>query len=405
MDQIVSVILAGGEGTRLYPLTRCRCKPDVRFAGRYRLIDIPISNSINSKIQNIFILSQHYTTSLHQHILSTYPPTHFQSHKITLLTPKEAPGKKNLFKGTADAVRQNLDRILSSTAEYVLILAGDQLYHMNYHEMINFAKKEDADLVIAALPVEEQEAKRMGLLKIDPLSHVIDFFEKPPDRKTLDMFALAPKPDHEQQYLGSMGIYIFKKEALLNLLKQEGDDFGKHVIPNQVKKGKTSAFIYNGYWEDIGTISAYYQANLALTNDQNWMQSYNETNQLYTPHNNMTTPLIKATAITNSLINQGALIEAKEVTHSIVGLKTWIKEHTIVRDCIITGEHCPTYSVVIGKNCILQKAIIDSDVIIGDNVHLINQKNVQKFDSDYVFIRDGIIIITSGARLPDGFVI
>ncbi len=405
MDQIVSVILAGGEGTRLYPLTRCRCKPDVRFAGRYRLIDIPISNSINSKIQNIFILSQHYTTSLHQHILSTYPPTHFQSHKITLLTPKEAPGKKNLFKGTADAVRQNLDRILSSTAEYVLILAGDQLYHMNYHEMINFAKKEDADLVIAALPVEEQEAKRMGLLKIDPLSHVIDFFEKPPDRKTLDMFALAPKPDHEQQYLGSMGIYIFKKEALLNLLKQEGDDFGKHVIPNQVKKGKTSAFIYNGYWEDIGTISAYYQANLALTDDQNWMQSYNETNQLYTPHNNMTTPLIKATAITNSLINQGALIEAKEVTHSIVGLKTWIKEHTIVRDCIITGEHCPTYSVVIGKNCILQKAIIDSDVIIGDNVHLINQKNVQKFDSDYVFIRDGIIIITSGARLPDGFVI
>ena len=170
-------------------------------------------------------------------------------------------------------------------------------------------------------------------------------------------------------------------------------------------RGKTSAFIYNGYWEDIGTISAYYQANLALTNDQNWMQSYNETNQLYTPHNNMTTPLIKATAITNSLINQGALIEAKEVTHSIVGLKTWIKEHTIVRDCIITGEHCPTYSVVIGKNCILQKAIIDSDVIIGDNVHLINQKNVQKFDSDYVFIRDGIIIITSGARLPDGFVI
>jgi glucose-1-phosphate adenylyltransferase len=405
MDQIVSVILAGGEGTRLYPLTRCRCKPDVRFAGRYRLIDIPISNSINSKIQNIFILSQHYTTSLHQHILSTYPPTHFQSHKINLLTPKEVTGKKNLFKGTADAVRQNLDRILSSTAEYVLILAGDQLYHMNYHEMINFAKKEDADLVIAALPVEEQEAKRMGLLKIDPLSHVIDFFEKPPDRKTLDMFALAPKPDHEQQYLGSMGIYIFKKEALLNLLNQEGDDFGKHVIPNQVKKGKTSAFIYNGYWEDIGTISAYYQANLALTNDQNWMQSYNETNQLYTPHNNMTTPLIKATAITNSLINQGALIEAKEVTHSIVGLKTWIKEHTIVRDCIIIGENCPTHSVVIGKNCILQKAIIDSDVIIGDNVHLINQKNVQKFDSEYVFIREGIIIVTSGARLPDGFVL
>jgi glucose-1-phosphate adenylyltransferase len=188
-------------------------------------------------------------------------------------------------------------------------------------------------------------------------------------------------------------------------LKQEGDDFGKHIIPYQVKKGKTSAFIYNGYWEDIGTISAYYQANLALTNDQNWMRSYNETNQLYTPHHNMNTPLVKQSAITNSLINQGAIIEAKEVTHSIIGLKTWIKENSIVRDCILIGENSPTHSIVIGKNCTLQKAIIDSDVIIGDNVQLLNQNHLQKYDSDYVFIRDGIIIVTSGARLPDGYVI
>jgi glucose-1-phosphate adenylyltransferase len=405
MDQVVSVILAGGEGTRLYPLTRCRCKPDVRFAGRYRLIDIPISNSINSKIQNIFVLSQHFTTSLHEHILSTYPTNRFHSHQINLLTPIEAAGKKNLFRGTADAVRQNLDLILASTAEFVLILAGDQLYHMNYHPMIDFAKKEKSDLVIAALSVGEVDAKRMGLLKIDPLSRVVDFFEKPSDRKTLDLFALPRKPDKEQQYLGSMGIYIFRKEALLALLKQVGDDFGKHIIPNQVEKGKTSAFIYNGYWEDIGTISAYYQANLALTNDYNWMQAYNETNELYTPHHNITTPLIKQTAVTCSLINQGALIEAKEVTHSIIGLKTWIKENTIVRDSIIIGDNSPDYSIVIGKHCTIQKAIIDSDVIIGDKVQLINQNHLQKFDSDCVFIRDGIIIVTSGARLSDGYVI
>jgi len=405
MDHVISVILAGGEGTRLFPLTRCRCKPDVRFAGRYRLIDIPISNSINSKIAKIFVLTQHFTESLHEHILSTYPSSRFQSHKIDLVSPQEISGKRTLFKGTADAVRQNLDRILSCTSEYVLILAGDQLYHMNYHAMIDFAKSEQADLVIAALPVEENEAKRMGLLRIDPLSHVIDFFEKPTDKKKLDIFALPQRSSKPQQYLGSMGIYVFKKEALLSLLEKEGDDFGKHIIPNQVKKGKTSAYIYNGYWEDIGTISAYYQANLALTNDQNWMKAYNEMNQLYTPHYNMSTPLIKQSIINHSLINQGAIIEAKEITHSIIGLKTWVKENSIIRDCIVIGENSSTHSIVIGKNCLIQKTIIDSDVIIGDNVHLTNQNHLQKYDSENVFIRDGITIVTSGARLPDGFVL
>lgn len=405
MDQVISVILAGGEGTRLFPLTKCRCKPDVRFAGRYRLIDIPLSNSINSHIQKIFVLTQHFTSSLHHHILSTYPHTRFHSHKIELLTPRDLPGKKNLFKGTSDAVRQNLDKILQENTEYILILAGDQLYHMNYHPMIDFTKKMKADLVIAALPVEEKDAKRMGLLKIDPFANVIDFFEKPMDRKTLDSFALPLQSGKPQQYLGSMGIYVFKKAALISLLQEEGDDFGKHIIPNQVKKGKTCVFTYNGYWEDIGTISAYFQANLALTNDQNWMKHYDETNQLYTPYSNISTPLIKQSIIVDSLINQGAKIEAKEITHSIIGLKTWVKEGTVVRDCIITGESTASHSVTIGKNCIIQKAIIDSDVVIGDNVQLINQNNLQKFDSEFIFIRDGIIIITSGARIADGYVL
>jgi glucose-1-phosphate adenylyltransferase len=252
--------------------------------------------------------------------------------------------------------------------------------------------------------VEESEAKRMGLLKIDPLSHVVDFFEKPSDQKTLDAFALPSQKGHPQQYLGSMGIYIFKKEALCALLQQEGDDFGKHTIPNQVKKGKTSAYIYHGYWEDIGTIAAYYQANLALTSGPNWMQAYNETHQLYTPHyNNIPTPLIKEGLITSSLINQGTLIEAKEITHSIIGLKTWIKKNSILRDCITVGENSSEYSIIVGENCVIQKAIIDSNVIIGNNVQMTNPANLQKYDGDGVFIRDGVTIVTSGARLPDGF--
>ena len=389
MDRVISVILAGGEGTRLFPLTKSRCKPDVRFAGRYRLIDIPISNSINSKIPDIFVLTQHFTTTLHQHILSTYPP-----HGISLLTPEAS------YRGTADAVRQNIDRILQTKAEYILILAGDQLYHMNYQKMINFAKKEDADLVIAALPIEEKDAKRMGVLKIDAQNRLIDFFEKPQDRKTLDAFALP----NSRKYLGSMGIYVFKKEALTKILVEEGDDFGKHIIPRQLQKGNTSAFIFDGYWEDIGTIGSYYQANLALTTPENWMQAYDEMNQLYTPHIHLSTPIIKNTVIVDSLINQGALVEALEVTHSIIGMKTWIQENSVIHDTIIIGDHAsPSYSVVIGKECTIQHAIIDSNVHIGNNVQLVNERRLQKYDSEGVFIRDGIIIVTAGARLPDGY--
>lgn len=398
MDQVISVILAGGEGTRLFPLTRCRCKPDVRFAGRYRLIDIPISNSINSKIQKIFVLTQHFTASLHQHILSTYP------HKIDLLSPKDLPEKNNLYKGTADAVRQNLDQILHATAEYVLILAGDQLYNMNYHKMIDFAKKSNAELVIAALPVIEKDAKRMGLLKLDEHSNIVDFYEKPTNQ-ILDRFALPSDPNQPQQYLGSMGIYVFKKAALFALLQEEGNDFGKHIIPNQLKMGKTSAFVYNGYWEDIGTISAYYQANLALTNEHNWMQQFNENNRLYAPHAHISTPLIKQGTISKSLINQGTIIEAQKVTQSIIGLNTWIKEGSTICDSIITGDSSSTNSVVIGKKCIIQRAIIDSDVIIGDNVQLINQNHLQKYDSENVYIREGIIIVPTGARIFDNFII
>lgn len=398
MEHVVSVILAGGEGTRLFPLTQYRCKPDVRFAGRYRLIDIPISNSLHSKIQEIFILSQHFTDSLHGHIETTYPS---QPHTFHFLTPSEKAGIKNLYKGTADAVRQNLAQILQSTTEYVLILAGDQLYHMNYHEIVDFAKQEDADLVIAALPVDEAEAKRMGVLKIDPSSHVIDFYEKPSDRKTLnDFFDRAA-----QKYLGSMGIYVFKKKALESLLNEAGDDFGKHMIPSQVKKGKTSAFCYTGYWEDIGTIRAYYYANLSLTHPHNWMHDNNMDHRLFTPHHNIATPFFKNSMIRDSLINQGSHIEAKEITHSVIGMMTSIGENTIVRDSIIIGDHSSDHAVTIGKNCVIEKAIIDSDVCIGNNVRLLNQNQVQKYDGNGIYIRDGIIIVTANTRLPDGFLL
>jgi glucose-1-phosphate adenylyltransferase len=413
-EKVASVILAGGEGTRLFPLTKTRCKPDVSFAGKYHLIDIPLSSSLNSRIQNVFVISQYFVSSLHKHIQSTYPVEKLGC--IELLSPK-TDDKKSMFLGTADAVRKNLENILKSNAEYFLILSGDQLYSMDFSDMISFAKREDADLVIAALPVEEQDAKRMGLLKIDSSSHVIDFVEKPTDPKTLNAFALSHAFFHKEnlknnrKYLGSMGIYVFKKDALISLLQEEGDDFGKHLIPKQVKKGKTSAYLYDGYWEDIGTISSYYHANLALTCPKNWMENYNHINPIYTPNHNLSIPVVKNTLIKNSLINQGAVIEAKEINHSIVGMGAWIKEGSVITDSIIMGLHqissaeeegAPT-SITIGENCVIHKAIIDSNVFIADKVQLINRDDLTKYDGNGIYIRDGIIIVTPGTMLPTGF--
>lgn len=420
MDKVASVVLAGGQGTRLHPLTLTRCKPSVCFGGRYRLIDIPISNSLNAHIHRIFVISQYFASSLQQHILETYQLDYFRQCKIQMLCPEETPTRKLWFKGTADAVRQNLEHLAATNAEYFLILSGDQLYNIDFTEMLRFAQKEKADLVIAALPVEVEEAKRMGLLKIDKGSHVLEFHEKPTDPEILKKFQLQPEflnghsvvnPD-ATHYLASMGIYIFKREALFELMKEKGDDFGKDLIPVQFKKGRTSAYVYKGYWEDIGTISSYYQANMALTTQKHCLDTYNEHNPIFTHPHNLPSPLIKDSIVNRSIISQGSVIEAKEVTNSVIGVRIKIKKGSVIRDSIILGslfnhledEHpLPEYSV--GENCILEKTILDEHSSVGNNVQLVNKKNLKSYDSDGIFIRDGIIIVTTGTKVPDGFIL
>jgi glucose-1-phosphate adenylyltransferase len=423
MGKVASIVLAGGQGTRLYPLTQTRCKPAVCFGGRYRLIDIPISNSLNAHIQRIFVITQYFASSLHQHILETYQLDYFRQSKIQMLCPEETPHRKVWFKGTADAIRQNLEHLETTNVEYFLILSGDQLYNMNFTEMFRFAKKEDADLVIASIPVEKEEAQRMGLLKIDSSFHILEFHEKPSDPEILNRYKLLPEflkghhithPD-ATHYLGSMGIYIFKRQALFDLLKEEGDDFGKNLIPIQVKKGKTSAYVYKGYWEDIGTIASYYHANLALTHQRHCLDTYDEHNPIFTHPHNLPSPLISDTIINRSIISQGAVIEAKEITNSIIGIRIKIKKGSVIRNSIILGTlfnepHLHQGTVIpgdfsIGENCHIERAILDEHTSVGNNVQLINKNNLQKFDGDGIFIRDGIIIVTSGTRIPDGFVL
>lgn len=407
LKRVAAVILAGGQGTRLFPLTQHRCKPAVGFGGRYRLIDIPLSNSLNSNIRQVFVVSQYFAANLHHHISATYHLDLFQNGGIEFLCPEENPQGKAWFEGTADAVRQNLPELLKAPVDYYLILSGDQLYNIDFKKMVAFAEAKKADLVVASIEVDEGDATRMGLLKTDQGGLIQDFFEKPTARADLDRFAMG------SSYLGSMGIYVFKREALISLLQEEGLDFGKHLIPRQVKKGKTYAFCYDGYWVDIGTISSFYEANMALLEQKECLDTYDEANPIYTRPHHLPNPLIKDARVSCSIIGQGAVIEAAEVLKSVIGIRAQIKHGTKISHSVVMGNHFyrpPLHQnpplpseFSIGKNCVIEKAIIDEHVKVGDNVRLINREKLETYDGDGIFIRNGIIIVPTGTHLPDNF--
>lgn len=405
--QVASIVLAGGQGTRLHPLTQHRCKPAVCFAGKHRLIDIPISNSLNAQIHHIFVVSQYFAAGLQQHLASAYPHTFLQQGHLEMLCPEETSSGINWFLGTADAVRKNKHYLEHLPVDYFLILSGDQLYHMDLLDMVAQAKETNADLVIASLLVKEQEAKRMGLLKIDQEKKVLDFYEKPQSIDLLRNFCVTER-NKTPLYLGSMGIYIFKKKALLDLLQEEGNDFGKDLIPLKIQDKTSYAFVYEGYWEDIGTVSSYYNANLALTEQKNCLDLYKLWHPLYAQTSHLPSPLIKTSSIDQAILGDGSIIEAQKVHHSIVGTRSILGPGSIVENSVLIGnyrelplENRSSYTV--GKNSILQGVIVDEEAFIGDNVKLINKDKLSLYEKDGIFIRDGIIVVTSGTRVPDGF--
>lgn len=414
-NQIASIVLAGGKGTRLFPLTLHHCKPAVAYGGKYRLIDIPISNSIHSNIRRIFVLAQYLTTELEKHLQTAYHFDQFSFGQLHFISPEENPNEKVWFEGTADAVRKSLSYLEETPVDYFLILSGDQLYNIDFTEMLAFAKTSGADLTIATLPVEESMASRLGIMKVDSKCNIVDFVEKPEDPSTLENFRL-PEKISNKSFLGSMGIYIFKKEALISLLHEDTrEDFGKHLIPTQIKKGKTSAYIYDGYWEDIGTIKSYYHANLALTDPKFSLNLYNDKKPIYTTPSFLSGPKVTGTKITNSVICDGTILEAKEIHHSIIGLRSHVGEGTVIKDSVLLGNHfyhSPLHqkpSVAekanIGKNCLIENTIIDEDVQIEDDVKLINKDNLEFYDGDGIYIRDKIIIVSARTTLKKGFVL
>ncbi len=421
MQTVASVILSGGEGTRLHPLTLTRCKPAINFGGRYRIIDIPLSNSIYANCRRIFIITQFLSSSLHHHIFQTYMQGGKAASLIEILTAEQRPSNKTWFEGTADAVRQNIEYLLETPVEYYLILSGDQLYHIDFYEMLLCAKKSNADVTVATLVVDENDIRRMGAIKMDDNGKITDFCEKPQDSSVLKQFRYFPEPpgsaaSKEHLYLGSMGIYLFKRQALIDLLKNDvREDFGKHIIPGQVKNGNIAAFRYKGYWKDIGTIESFYEANMNLLDPKPEFILYNDQQPIFSHSTDLFPAKFINGRMSQSILCEGSMIDANEISHSIIGPRSIIQKGTTIRNSYLMGNdyflkkinqscHLPA-SPKIGLNCVIERAIIDKNVLIGDNVMLVNKKKLKHYDGPQVFIRDGIIVVARGATIPDGFVL
>ena len=404
--EILTLVLAGGEGIRLMPLTKKRCKPAIMFGGRYRLIDIPISNALNANFREIYILSQFLADTLACYIHETYPIN--ESH-VEILTPK----KGDAYEGTADAVRKNLSLLRHFPGEYVLILSGDQLYSMDLDEMLQQAKKTGASLTVATMPVSSIECRRMGVMKLGENFKITSFYEKPDREDLIREYAIAPKiaekynSSNDLTLLASLGIYIFKKDYLIQLLTEfNGNDFGKDLIPIAVDQGKTFSYIFNGYWEDIGTIESFYNANLKLINQNDLsLNLYNKEHPIHTLGIKLPSPRIYKTQVNHAIICDGSIIRAKSLTNSMIGMRSEIDEDTVIKNSIIMGNtpEINTACSHIGKHCYIENAIIDEGATLGDNVSLQNKNGLKEYTDKYVTIKNGLIIVPGGTNIPSSY--
>lgn len=398
--KIVGLILGGGAGTRLQPLTRERSKPAVPVAGKFRLVDIPISNCINSGIRNIFVLTQYNSVSLHQHIASTYRFDQFSKGYVRILAAEQTPDSDHWFQGTADAVRRSIRYFQDDKPDLIVILSGDQLYRMDIQDVIKSHIENSADITVCTKPVKREDASSLGIMKIDDNEKISSFYEKPSDSKVLD--SLVSKYNNEKVYLASMGIYIFNTDILNNLLKEnDKKDFGKDIIPEAIKIHNVYSYIFDEYWEDIGTIQSFWAANLALTDNVPKFSFYDMSRLIFTRLRYLPPSKINSCELVNSLISDGCILSGKKIERSVIGIRSIVGEGSIIEESILMGSDFYDNSdsfkaeilLGIGTNCIIKKAIIDKNVRIGDNVEITPKNKPNHMDSEKFCIRDGIIII------------
>ena len=422
-NSVVSIILGGGAGTRLYPLTASRSKPAVPIAGKYRLVDIPISNCINSGVDRMFVLTQFNSASLNKHIKNTYHFGAFSSGFVDIIAAEQTPDNPGWFQGTADAVRQSLRHISNLDFEYILILSGDQLYQMDFADMIAEHKAKGADISIATIPVEAREASEFGILKADHENLITSFIEKP---KTDILGEWVSDTGQEMQkqgrnYLASMGIYIFSKKVLYHLLKEEypdATDFGKEIMPNSIGKYKVISFQYDGYWTDIGNIYSFYEANLALTQEIPPFNLFDNNKTVFSRARMLPPAKISGTTLEKTIIAEGSIINASRLENCVVGIRARIGYGTTVVSTYIMGnDYYETLEVMeenvkngiprigIGERCYIKDALIDKNCRIGNDVRINGGKHLENTDHPLYTVKDGIIVVKKGAILPDGFVI
>ena len=406
-QNLSAIIMGGGRGERLYPLTQYRAKPAVSIGGKYRLIDIPISNCINSRIKNIYILTQVNTASLHRHIFQTYKFDMFTEGIIEILAAQQTLESTDWFQGTADAVRSYWSRFSKMSSSNFLILAGDHLYNMDYRKFFQHHLDSDAELTIATIPISVEDADRYGIMATDSNDNITNFIEKP---NAEQIKPYIKKSELGEYVLASMGIYIYRKDALEKALKFEGNDFGKNIIPATMKKFKTVAYKFDGNWEDIGTIRAYYNSNIALTDPIPEFNFYEEKHRLFTHPRFLPGSKIEGADITSSIINEGCRIGKAKINRSIVGIRSIISDGVELDHVVHNGADNYSNDGVgadvfggIGKNTVIYKAIIDKNVKIGKNVILENRGNIEEADLEYCAIRNGIIVVPARTEIPDGW--
>jgi glucose-1-phosphate adenylyltransferase len=429
VKKVLSIILGGGAGTRLYPLTKLRAKPAVPVAGKYRLIDIPVSNCINSEIFKIYVLTQFNSASLNRHIARTYNFTGFNEGFVEVLAAQQTPENPNWFQGTADAVRQYLWLMEEWDVEEYLILSGDHLYRMDYRQFIQRHRDTGADITLSVIPIDERRASDFGLMKIDDSGRIIDFSEKPKGEALTQMqvdtsvLGLTKEQAQKQPYIASMGIYVFKKEVLFKLLREsvERTDFGKEIIPDASKDYNVQAYLFDDYWEDIGTIEAFYHANLALTQQpQPPFSFYDEQAPIYTRARYLPPTKLLDCQITESIIGEGCILKNCRIQHSVLGVRSRIESGCVIEESLLMGADFYQASVErqcsliendipvgIGTDTIIRGAIIDKNARIGHDVKIVNKDNVQEAERENqgFYIRSGIVVVLKNAVIPDGTII
>jgi glucose-1-phosphate adenylyltransferase len=410
LNNVLTVILGGGRGSRLYPLTKMRSKPAVPMAGKYRLIDIPISNCINSGINQIYVLTQFNSVSLHRHLAVSYQFDAFHTGWVRVLAAEQTMGSEAWYQGTADALRKQMNQIVNVGVDYVLILAGDHLYKMDYAPMVASHIARKADITVAAQPVLADEADRFGLLKREPDGRISAFVEKPKTPEA--QAAMISREDPRRPFLGSMGIYIFKTKVLADLLAAYPDfqDFGHDVIPHSIGKLGVYGYDFDGYWQDIGTIRSFYEANLELAsagaafnfNDASW--------PIYTHSRFLPGSIVEDSSLTDGLLSEGCVIHQAEIKHSIIGLRSRIGQGTVIRDSILMGadsyqDDDQQPALGIGARCHIEGAILDKNVRLGDGVSIRPFPRGTELDHGDWVVQDGIVVIPKGTVLAPGTVI